>query len=207
MQKFVIPEEVREDYERWRLFLEHKVEFWLPDSEKHTKEHCARVLLYCLLIARRMALPREDVQILCMASVFHDSRRQDDWLDVGHGQRAADYYRAWCGKTELPFDQRCYDIMAFHDRDDATGVEAISGRVPQRENAVLLYQIFKDADALDRFRLGPSGLDVNYLRTDAARSLYDYAKDVWYRYFADPQEQEEGELHVKSAKAGGREGC
>ena len=134
-----------------------------------------------------MALSQEEVQLLCMASVFHDSRRKDDGLDVGHGQRAADYYRSFCEERALPFDQRCYDVMALHDRDDAIGMETISGKVPQEENAVLLYQAFKDADALDRFRLGSKGLDVKYLRTDAARSLYDYAKDVWYRHAANPQ--------------------
>lgn len=45
-----------------------------------------------------------------MAAVFHDSRRQDDWLDVGHGQRAADYYRSYCEKTELTYDARTYYI-------------------------------------------------------------------------------------------------
>lgn len=44
------------------------------------------------------------------------------------------------------------------------------------ERCILLYQIFKDADALDRFRLGPDGLDVNMLRTEEAHKLIDFAK-------------------------------
>lgn len=100
-----IPENVKTEYDKWNDFLQNKVEFWLKDSEKHTKEHCSRVLLYSLLIG-------------------------------------------------------------------------------EAERKILLYQIFKDADALDRFRLGPDGLDVRYLRTDAAKELYEYAKMVWYQYFA-----------------------
>lgn len=132
-------------------------------------------MLFALLIADKMKLPRKEWEALCAAAVFHDSRRQDDWLDVGHGQRAAAYYRDYCRTHPLPFDERAYLVMAFHDQDDVLGEAALT----EQEDGVLLYRIFKDADALDRFRLGPDGLDVRYLRTDAARSLYDYAKQVW----------------------------
>lgn len=67
--------------------------------------------------------------------------------------------------------------MAFHDRDDVLGEAALA----EQEDGVLLYRIFKDADALDRFRLGPDGLDVRYLRTDTARSLYPDIKQCWER--------------------------
>ncbi len=39
-----IPKQVQNDYKRWYHFLEQEVQFSLSDSEKHTKEHCAR---YC----------------------------------------------------------------------------------------------------------------------------------------------------------------
>lgn len=177
-----IPEQVRPAHEHWEAFLNEHVDFQLKTSEKHTKEHCARVLLYCLMIADQMNISSAEKEILCMAAVFHDSRRQDDWLDVGHGQRAADYYRDYSKSGKLPFRQLCYDIMAYHDRDDALGIDALKKLEASEPNAVLLYQIFKDADALDRFRLGPGGLDTKYLRTEAAKSLYPYAKMVWEQY-------------------------
>lgn len=98
----MIPQPVQKDYNRWHLFLEQEVQFSLSDSEKHTKEHCARVLLFALLIAEKMKLPRKEREALCAAAVFHDSRRQDDWLDMGHGQRAADYYRDYCRTHSRP---------------------------------------------------------------------------------------------------------
>lgn len=179
-----IPEHVKGDYEKWSSFLENEVDFWLKKSEKHTKEHCLRVLLFCLLIADKRRLSQKETDILCMVAVFHDSRRQDDWYDVGHGQRAADYYREYCTAYGLAFEQVCYDIMYYHDRDDKAGIDAIAGRKPKEQAGVLLYQIFKDADALDRFRLGPDGLDIKYLRTEEAGALYSYAKMVWFQYFA-----------------------
>lgn len=65
-----------------------------------------------------------------------------------------------------------YLVMAFHDRDDVLGEAALT----EQESGVLLYHIFKDADALDRFRLGPNGLDIRYLRTAEGKSLYRYAE-------------------------------
>ena len=44
------------------------------------------------------------------------------------------------------------------------------------EHGVLLYRIFKDADALDRYRLGETALDESMLRTTAAHSLTDFAR-------------------------------
>ena len=40
----------------------------------------------------------------------------------------------------------------------------------------LLTQIFKDADALDRYRFGPDGLDPSYLRRPAATRLMRAAR-------------------------------
>ena len=106
-----IPKSIQGDYHHWHNFLDAEVKFSLADSEKHTKEHCARVLLFALLIAVKMDLPHEEREVLCAAAVFHDSRRQDDWLDVGHGQRAADYYRAYCRTHPLVFDERAYSAF------------------------------------------------------------------------------------------------
>ena len=169
-----IPKSIQGDYHHWHNFLDAKGNFSREDSEKHTKEQCATGVRCGLLMAVKMDLPHEEREVRGAAAVFQDSRRQDDWLDVGHGQRAADYYRAYCRTHPLFFDERAYLVMAFHDRDDALGEAALA----EQEDGVLLYRIFKDADALDRFRLGPRGLDARYLRTAEAKSLYQYAEQV-----------------------------
>lgn len=147
-----IPESIHADYEKWRRFLDEKVEFQWRGSLLHTREHCARVLLFCLLIAERQGLTRDETDVLCMAAA---------------------YYREFCVQRPELFDERIPAIMAFHDRDDADGKREISEK--GLEHGVLLYEIFKDADALDRFRLGPDALDMHMLRTDAARELVPFA--------------------------------
>lgn len=169
---------IKEPYERWYTFMENNVEFWLTDSEWHTKSHSARVLLLALLIGHQKGLSDEEMEALGMAAVFHDTRRLDDGIDKGHGSRAAAYYKEYCNAHELSYDAQTYYITYYHDQDDSLGLSEIKKSSGLTERAILLYQIFKDADALDRFRLGPDGLDVNFLRTEEARQLVDFAKEV-----------------------------
>lgn len=171
-------EEVRPLYKKWFGFMEQEIDIWKVEKDWHTKPHCSRVLLLALILGRLNHLDFTEQEALAMAAVFHDSRRQDDWLDVGHGQRAADYYSSYCKEAGMACDSRTYYIMAYHDRDDALGLGILREKFPDDPAAVLLYQIFKDADALDRFRLGPDALDVKYLRTEEAKGLVEFSKTL-----------------------------
>lgn len=170
-----LPAALAPEYQHWSDFLHREVQFSWDGSADHTKEHCARVLLIAVLLAQQVNLEPHLRSVLALACVFHDARRHDDGRDVGHGQRAADYYRSYCQAHELTCDERAYLIMAYHDRDDALGESALAGL----ESGALLYHLFKDADALDRLRFGPFDLDVRYLRTLAARALYPQVRSWW----------------------------
>ena len=71
-----VPERLRDAYVRWARFLNDEVTFGLDDDGLHTKRHCARVLLLCLLIAEREGLSADEAETLCACAVFHDSRPQ-----------------------------------------------------------------------------------------------------------------------------------
>lgn len=159
---------------RWRAVLYDCLDFGLSDSRIHSKPHCERVLLYALMISDGLDVDDGWREALCHACIFHDSRRQDDWLDVGHGDRAADYYGEYCRESDLTFHPEAAVAMRFHDRDDAMGEEAME----DDEGAICLYRVLKDADALDRFRLGPDGLDERFLRTPQARGLVGFAREL-----------------------------
>ncbi len=172
---------IKKVYERWYTFMEENIEFWLPNSEWHTKAHSARVLILALLIGHQKGLSDEEMDALGMAAVFHDSRRLDDGIDKGHGSRAAAYYKDYSYEHDLPYDAITYYITYYHDQDDSLGLSEIAKSPDVDERAVLLYQIFKDADALDRFRLGPDALDVNMLRTEEAHQLVVFAKFLLHK--------------------------
>ena len=176
-----ISPEVKESFRHWHKFMTENVCFWLKDSEIHTKRHCSRVLLYSLMIAKQMNLSTEEQEKLAVAACFHDSRRLNDGRDKGHGQRAADYYRAFCENNLLDFDKQIYYIIAYHDQSDESSLIVIQNYLADYTNTVLLYQIFKDADALDRFRLGANGLNIQYLRTREALQMVEFAKDLVQR--------------------------
>ena len=65
-------------------------------------------------------------------------------------------------------------LIKYHCRSDAEGYAEI-GTNPvlnaQKERVTMLYNIFKDADALDRVRLGIRDLDVNQLRCPESHNL------------------------------------
>lgn len=169
---------VSKNYEQWCTFMDENIEFWLKDSVKHTKEHCSRVLLLALVIAHQIGLSDEEMDALSMAAIFHDSRRIDDWLDKGHGKRAAQYYKDYCKENGMHFNVNSYYIMHYHDQDDMVGLCEIEKVSFVHERCILLYKIFKDADGLDRLRLSPDALDINMLRTEEARKLVDFAKYI-----------------------------
>ena len=109
-----------------------------------------------------------------------DTRRVNEWRDSGHGARAASFYGEFCrAHKELTFHPESTCLMFFHDGDDERGMESINELfADQVERVRLLFQIFKDADGLDRWRLGPRGLNPKYLRTDAAHDLVGFARTL-----------------------------
>lgn len=166
---------------KWDDFMDKRVKFNMPDSEFHAAPHCERVLLYSLIIGDSLfGDDTEALEILAHASVFHDTRRQDDYLDTGHGARAAVYYEAFCTENDdIAFHPEAVFLMRYHDLDDKIGEKAIRQYFGEDSDRVLkLYAVFKDSDALDRWRLGSLGLDPRYLRTSKAKSMVEYAHRI-----------------------------
>lgn len=145
------------------------------ESKIHGKEHEARVLLLCLTIAQELGLSRDDRRILAEAAVFHDTRRTNDGRDEVHGKAAAVYYhRAVRGPDPI-----VEFLCEYHSLPDEMGFEAISNKRALRNNrkrVELLFKVFKDADALDRVRLGIRNLDMNQLRLPESKRLTSVAR-------------------------------
>lgn len=172
---------VRDLFLQWDDFMYRQVKFNMPGSEIHASGHCERVLLYALIIGEKIFGDNHtDLEILAQAAVFHDTRRQDDYLDTGHGARAAVYYQQFCKEhPEIVFHPETVYLMRYHDLDDRKGVAAIRREFGEdSDRVIILYEIFKDADALDRWRLGHRGLDPKFLRTLPAREMTDYSRRI-----------------------------
>lgn len=140
------------------------------DSDQHGRLHSARVLLHTLVISELLHLPASDRHILSIAAIYHDSKRNNDGEDQVHGQYSAAYYRSVTHK----YDPIVNFIIEYHCRPDEEGYAAIRGNhelSKRRTRAKKLFDIFKDADALDRVRFGLYDLDMNQLRNPEAKTL------------------------------------
>ena len=176
-----LPPNVKPLFSKWATFLHEMVDFIMPDSLFHAAPHCERVLLYALIIGEKiLGNNPEALETLAHAAIFHDTRRLDDYLDTGHGARGAVHYEQQCREdSSLKFHPESVYLMRYHDLDDEIGIKAISSHFSQgKELPLTLYSIFKDADALDRWRLGPRGLDPRYLRTKEARQMTEFSRNI-----------------------------
>lgn len=170
-------------FRQWEAFMESKVKFWdIPgDLDIHTQGHCERVLMHALRISSARGDSAMQMEALAHAAVFHDTRRKDNYLDTGHGARAAEYYARYCKdhKDEISYHPETYAAMWYHDRDDTLGDAFIKEHAGKDADSWLeVYHVFKDADALDRLRLGEWCLDPKYLRTEESHGMVAFAQQL-----------------------------
>ena len=195
----LLPQHAAALFDRQRRFMySGQVPYTRGDSPIHGYGHYERVLYHALRTgAAELGDDSPDLEALGQAAVWHDSRRLDDNLDTGHGARAAVAYEKYCREhPEYPWHREVPYLMRYHDLDDAVGREAIKKDFGKDAPKVLkLYAIFKDADALDRPRLGSRGLDPRFLRTPAAKESVELATDL-VRDTVDPEILSETEKEV-----------
>ena len=134
----------------------------------HGVAHVTRVLVWAAtiadLIGRPDAIRRGE---LLWAAATHDVGRIDDGIDAGHGERSAAWVRAHLlserpAVAEVDLDLVA-DLCTWHLVPDG-GIGRLS----------LELLILKDADGLDRVRLGD--LDPNRLRLQVSRRLVPSAE-------------------------------
>lgn len=165
--------------ESYGNYMYDRIKFNHPESMVHGHKHCERVLYFAMRLGDGIMgeNDKDALTALAHAAIFHDSRRENDYGDVGHGARGADYYKEFCKMNpDIRYYPEAALMMRFHDLNDNLGLAAIDKEFPlEKERMNKLYAIFKDADALDRWRLGNRGLDTRFLRTDEAKRIVDEA--------------------------------
>ena len=151
----------------------------------HGFSHTARVLLLTLLLANALNLPKHINKMSAVAAVFHDIGRTNDDESPEHGFISAQKFL----ENDSVFSENERKIISvvitYHSLPDAEGENYINENFTDTdaEQALLLYKILKDADALDRYSLGRyhSEFDYNYLRLDASKKLPMVAAEFYKR--------------------------
>lgn len=117
------------------------VEYRLSMEGIHGPSHWLRVRANGLALAERT--PGADPLVVETFALLHDAKRQDDWTDIGHGERAGDFARRLHDDGLLPLasDQleALAEACAWHEH----------GRVSTEPTVGCCW----DADRLDLSRL------------------------------------------------------
>ena len=140
------------------------------NSSIHGMGHEARVLLLSLTLSHLLDLPSRDRKILATAAIFHDSQRTNDDTDPTHGKSGREYYHNFVSSPDPLVEFLC----EFHCLPDDVAYNEIRNNrklSKHRSRAKLLFDIFKDADALDRVRFDIRDLDLNQLRLPISKEL------------------------------------
>lgn len=141
----------------------------------HDTGHTHHVLLLANRLAESEGLTEQEQELLFEAVLYHDTGRTDDTENVQHGAAG---YRIYL-EEHAPNDVIEF-LIHYHSYPDSAGLAALqahSKSLPP-DRLLLLFQIIKDADALDRVRFGPGALDCRFLRLEASLQLIGYAKEL-----------------------------
>jgi uncharacterized protein len=129
-------------------------QYALPTSGTHGVSHWARVIEN----GRRLAeYTGADLNILELFAIFHDSRRENEGIDDGHGRRGADYAALLLG-SHFELSNADFELLRFACAHHTDGM--LDGNIT--------IQTCWDADRLDLGRVGIPPQPA-YLCTDAAK--------------------------------------
>ena len=153
-----------------RLMRELRSQFRLDWRGVHGAPHWARVRHHGLMLARALGT---DARVAELFAVLHDSQRQDEWEDEGHGDRAADYAGWLCQRGYFDLDSAALAALQYACRGHSDGQTV----------ALASVQVCWDADRLDLGRVGMRP-DPRRLCTATAQRA-DVIERAWFWSIGD----------------------
>ena len=152
----------------------------LFQSWVHGPGHIHRVLLLAGLIGWQEGLEEGDLRQLFWAASYHDVGRTFDGFDIYHGARSALRLEELTGcQGETLVELKA--AVTAHSRPDRDMESVVASFQPKDYgHALELTRLLKDADNLDRVRLGD--LNPKFLRHQSAKDLTGFAQRLFRRY-------------------------
>jgi hypothetical protein len=146
----------------------------------HGVAHTARVMFWAAFLVQNLPVPdREQIlRPVLVAAALHDTCRVSDAENPEHGCTAVNKFQRQIESTigNPPQVVSCLQAIRLHCQPDE-----ICG---QKEN--LVWQILKDADALDRGRFErpnyPNGCDARFFRTETLRLDAPHFNIAWMAF-------------------------
>lgn len=146
--------------------------FFARPRSIHGVDHAKRVLVHTLLLAAVCHVGPTERSWLAKAALYHDIGREDDGPDERHGMRSSAKARAL--DLFAAIEPADWELARFVINNHCIGDSQIVANlqhydIADKDKAVRLLHLFKDADGLERVRI--HDLDPAYLRTPYARKL------------------------------------
>jgi len=154
-----------------------KREYFDHESIKHGINHTYRVMYHVLNIGQKAGMNHEVKTAFC-AAFIHDMARLHDSYCTEHGPRAA--------RLKLPLFKNSFQSLGLN-HDDLRAIKlAISNHSIRHEiftghKYYKTVALLKDADALDRVRIGENNLKIQYLRIPESLHLVEFARQLYFR--------------------------
>ena len=153
-----------------------KPDYFDHQSRIHGINHTYRVMCLTMYIAETEGLNNEALPALC-AAFIHDLARKDDGYCTQHG--------SWAVKSKLPVFESLFRKAGMDTKEikiigKAVANHSVYSEFGETDDAYTVTAILKDADALDRIRLGEDNLDEKFLRFEASRNLISFAKKLYF---------------------------
>lgn len=149
----------------------------LYKSAVHGSGHINRVLLMAALIAWQEQLDKDLLQQYLLAASYHDVGRYFDGLDLEHGARSAEKLPQIIELCGEPL-REVQAAVAAHSQPDHKMEEMVSSYAPfDFDRTIQLACLLKDADNLDRVRLGD--LNPKFLRHESAKNLAQFSQHLF----------------------------
>lgn len=153
----------------------------------HGVLHMKRVLLHVLSLSLELQLDDIETELLIAAAMYHDIGRINDDRDDTHGERSWEKMNTQGILEKLEEEHDFYEgemsvlrfIVENHCLNDDYVIKQLDkqsfGNYSNADVKNLLF-IFKDADGLDRVRLGD--LKSRFLRTTEAKRRMNFAEQL-----------------------------
>jgi HD superfamily phosphodiesterase len=150
----------------------------------HGMGHTRRVHIHSMALGETLGLVPGELEALSLAALWHDIGRTHDGADYYHGAKSAGKV-VGLGLHE-GVDPYVLDVALFavtHHCGDEGHAERAARYLPDFESGWRIFEILKDADALDRVRLHRNygrlgGLDPSFLRFDESHNRIERALEL-----------------------------
>ena len=144
-------------------------------SRIHGIGHTYRVMVHVYFLCH--AVSYEDILLPALAAAYvHDMARRHDGFCDQHGY--------WAANSKLPAYRQMFMDHGITEEQLLSMETAISQHSRMEEldrghRDYVITAILKDADALDRIRLGQGNLDAGYLRFAESREMIGFASALY----------------------------